>query len=36
MEELLFNIREAIEGCLAVEIAPPKPGGHSRILDIAV
>ena len=36
MEELLANLREAIEGCLAVEISPPAPGGKERVLDIAV
>ena len=36
MEELLANLREAIEGCLAVEVAPPQPGGHERILDLAI
>ena len=36
MEELLRNIREAIEGCLSVEIAEPKHDGKGRILEIAV
>jgi predicted RNase H-like HicB family nuclease len=36
MEELLQNLREAIEGCLAVDIAEPRPGGQERILEIAV
>ena len=36
MEELLRNIREAIEGCLSVEIAEPKHDGKERILEIAV
>lgn len=36
MDELVANLREAIEGCLAVEIDPPAPGGKERILDIAV
>ena len=35
MDELLANIQEAIEGCLAVDIAEPK-GGAGRILEIAV
>lgn len=35
MEELLANLRDAIEGCPAVDIAPPPPGGKERILDIA-
>jgi hypothetical protein len=29
------NVQEAIEGCLAVDIAEPK-GGGGRILEIAV
>ncbi len=36
MEELLANLREAIEGCLSIDIAPAAPGGKERILDIAV
>ncbi len=36
MAELEANLREAIEGCLAIDIAPPQPGGRERILDIAV
>ncbi|HYW05642.1 MAG TPA: type II toxin-antitoxin system HicB family antitoxin [Longimicrobium sp.] len=33
-EELLHNLYEAVEGCLAVDIAPAEPGG--RVLEIAV
>ena len=36
MEELLRNLREAIEGCLSVDIAEPKPDEKLRILEIAV
>jgi predicted RNase H-like HicB family nuclease len=36
MEELLRNVREAIEGCLSVDLSEPKPGGKERILEIAV
>ncbi len=36
MEELLQNLREAIEGCLSVEVAEPQPGGKERILELAV
>jgi predicted RNase H-like HicB family nuclease len=36
MDELMRNLHEAIEGCLAVDVAPPKPGGKERILEIAV
>jgi len=36
MDELIRNLHEAIEGCLSVDVAVPKPGGKERILDIAV
>jgi predicted RNase H-like HicB family nuclease/uncharacterized protein (DUF433 family) len=36
MEELLRNVREAIEGCLSVDIPEPKPDEKLRILEIAV
>ncbi|MGB9369622.1 MAG: type II toxin-antitoxin system HicB family antitoxin [Xanthobacteraceae bacterium] len=36
MEELIGNLHEAIEGCLSVDVAEPKPGGKQRILEIAV
>jgi predicted RNase H-like HicB family nuclease len=29
MDELLANLREAIQGCLSVEVAPPRKGGKS-------
>ena len=35
-EELLQNLYEAIEGCLAVDIAPPKADGKERVLEIAI
>lgn len=35
-EELLQNLYEAIEGCLAVDIEEPKPGGNPRVLEISV
>jgi predicted RNase H-like HicB family nuclease len=34
MDELMQNLREAIEGCLAIEVAPPQPGGVERILEL--
>lgn len=34
MEELLANVREAIEGCLSVEVEPAERSG--RVLEIAV
>ncbi|MBV9289002.1 MAG: type II toxin-antitoxin system HicB family antitoxin [Hyphomicrobiales bacterium] len=36
MEELLRNLREAIEGCLSVDIAQPKADENVRVLEIAV
>jgi predicted RNase H-like HicB family nuclease len=36
MEELKRNLREAIEGCLAVDVAEPKPGGREEILELAL
>jgi predicted RNase H-like HicB family nuclease len=35
-EELLQNLYEAIEGCLSVEIVPPKSEDNPRALEIAV
>jgi len=35
-EELLQNIYEAVEACLAVDVQPPKVAGKQRILEIAV
>jgi predicted RNase H-like HicB family nuclease len=36
MDELKRNLREAIEGCLAVDVAEPQPGGREQILEIAL
>ena len=36
MEELTANLHEAIEGCLSVDVAEPRPGGEERILEIAL
>jgi predicted RNase H-like HicB family nuclease len=36
MDELMRNLHEAIEGCLAVDVAAPKPGGKERIIEIAL
>lgn len=35
-EELLQNLYEAVEGCLAVDVSPPKSGERDRIVEIAV
>jgi predicted RNase H-like HicB family nuclease len=34
MEEPLHNLREAIEGCLSVDVPEPASGGAQRILEI--
>ena len=36
MDELLRNVQEAIEGCLSIDVATPKPGGTERIVEIAL
>lgn len=36
MEELMQNIREAIEGCLSVDVKEPAATGKDQILEIAV
>jgi predicted RNase H-like HicB family nuclease len=36
MEELLGNVRQAIEGCLSVDVSEPKADGKERVLEIAV
>jgi predicted RNase H-like HicB family nuclease len=35
-EELLKNLYEAVEGCLAVDIENPKSGNKDRIVEIIV
>ena len=36
MEELLHNLHEAVEGCLSVDVAEPKPDERKRILESSV
>ncbi len=36
IDELLVNLREAIEGCLSVDIAPVTTSDNQRIFEIAV
>ncbi len=36
MDELLANLREAVEGCLSVEFDPQQSGDKGRVLEIAV
>jgi predicted RNase H-like HicB family nuclease len=35
-EELLQNIYEAVEGCLAVDIEPSESTGNKRVVEIVV
>ncbi len=35
-EELLQNIYEAVEGCLSVDLEPPKSTAKQRVLEIVV
>ena len=35
-EELLQNIYEAVEGCLAVDVEPTEDSDHQRVIEIAV
>ena len=36
VDELMANMREAIEGWLAADVPPPAPGSRERVLEIAV
>ena len=36
IDELLQNIHEAIEGCLAVEVKKPKKTKKSKVLEITL
>jgi len=36
MEELLANLREAVEGCLSVDVGPSQPTGKDRVIEIAI
>jgi predicted RNase H-like HicB family nuclease len=35
-EELLQNLYEAVEGCLAVDVPPARISADARVLEIAV
>ena len=35
-EELLQNLYEAVEGCLAVDIDEPQSTGNARVIEIAI
>jgi len=36
MEELLANLREAVEGCLSVDLKSAQPTGKDRVIEIAI
>lgn len=36
MKELLANVHEAIEGCLSVDVDPPKSTPKDQVLEIAL
>ncbi len=36
MDELMTNLREAIEGCLSVDVETPSEEPHSQVLELAV
>ena len=36
MDELLANLREAIEGCLSVEVKPMQVSEKERVVEIAI
>lgn len=35
IDALMLNLREAIEGCLSIDIVTPEPGGDERMLELA-
>ena len=36
LDELLANMREAIESCLSVDVPTPPAGSRERVLEIAL
>jgi predicted RNase H-like HicB family nuclease len=36
LDELLANVREAVEGCLSVEVTEPSEDPRGRVMEIAV
>jgi predicted RNase H-like HicB family nuclease len=36
LDELLFNLREAIEGCLSIDVVAAKSTDNQRVFEIAV
>lgn len=35
-DELISNLKEAIEGCLSVDVSTPAVSGNGRVVEIAV
>lgn len=36
MDELMANLREAIEGCLSVDVVEPEAGTGDRVLELSL
>lgn len=36
LDELMANLKEAIQACLSVDIPEPAPGHKKRILEVAI
>jgi predicted RNase H-like HicB family nuclease len=36
LDDLMRNLREAIEGCQPIYVAPPTPGGDERMMGLVV
>lgn len=36
LDELIANLREAIEGCLSIDLPTPATGSRERIFEVAV
>ena len=36
MEELLANLREAVEGCLAVDVQDARRTGRDEVIEITI
>lgn len=36
LDDLMANVREAVEGWLAVDVPDPAPGDKSRVLELAM
>lgn len=36
LDELMANLREAIEGCLSIDVPTPAIGSRERVFEVAV